>query len=336
MTERLLGGAFGRVLQRPGQGRIPVVLVGGFLGAGKTTLLRALLRTAAGRGSALVVNEFGAVGIDDALLRAGSERAVLLGNGCLCCVVQSDLQRTLRELFADRAAGRVGGFERVIVELSGLADPGGVLQTFAADRALQQHYALASVVTVVDAAAALSTAAPEWTRQVALADRLVFTKADLVSPQTLAAAQALAARVNPAAPMLVARDGVADPAFLLAAGAADWSAALRCEAAGHSAGIDSFVLTWEAPLTWADFALAMRTLTDLRGAALLRVKGFVNVAGEAGPLLVQFVQHLAPPPEQLAAWPDQDRRTRLVFITRGLARDKVEGLFAAMFAMGSS
>lgn len=323
--------AFGRVSARPGQGRLPVVLVTGFLGAGKTTLIRALLQTEPGRGSALIVNEFGEIGIDDVLLRSGSERTVLLGNGCVCCVTQSDLQRTLRALFTDRATGRVPNFARVIIETSGLADPAALLQTFAADRALAQHYALSAVIAVVDAATALQTASPEWTRQVMLADRIVLTKADLVDAAEL---QNVLDRIAAMTPATVARaeGGLIDPAFLLAHGALGWQ---HCDGPtlGHAQAYTSFVLTYEQPLNWAAFAQAMRTLADLRGTDLLRVKGFLNIEGR--PVLVQFVQHLAHPPEQLADWPDADRRTRLVFITCGLARPQVQALLDAVFALAS-
>src|SRR5436853_3679622 len=142
---------FGRRLRRPRGARIPVTVVTGFLGSGKTTLIRELLRTPEGANTAIVINEFGEVGIDDALLRTSSDATVLLGNGCLCCAVRTDLQETLRMLFADRTRGAVPSFQRVIIETSGLADPGPVLQTFASDRALAGEFHLQGLVTVVDA-----------------------------------------------------------------------------------------------------------------------------------------------------------------------------------------
>ena len=157
-----------------------MTIVTGFLGAGKTTLIRALLDSPAGANTAVVVNEYGEIGIDNALLRASSDATVLLGNGCVCCLMRSDLQESLRTLFADRARGAVPSFERVIIETSGLADPGPVLQTFASDRALGEEFHLQALVTVVDApdGAGNLAASPEARQQVALADRIVLTKTD--------------------------------------------------------------------------------------------------------------------------------------------------------------
>src|SRR5229473_4173791 len=154
MTDPFAGSdasPFGRRQRRPRGARIPVTVVTGFLGAGKTTLIRALLDRPEGANTAVVVNEFGEVGIDHALLRSSSDTTVLLGNGCLCCAVRSDLEETLRTLFADRARGAVPSFERVVIETSGLADPGPLLQTFATDRALGREFHLQALVTVVDA-----------------------------------------------------------------------------------------------------------------------------------------------------------------------------------------
>src|ERR1700733_9743985 len=180
---------FGRAQRRPRGSRIPVSIVTGFLGAGKTTLIRALLQSPEGANTAIVVNEYGEIGIDNALLRASSDATVLLGNGCVCCMARSDLQETLRTLFADRARGAVPSFARVIIETSGLADPGPLLQTFASDRALRQAVHLQALITVIDApnGARNLALAPEAREQIALADRIILTKTDLADPAELIA-----------------------------------------------------------------------------------------------------------------------------------------------------
>src|SRR5438874_2070415 len=214
MSDPFAGGEalpFGRRRRRPRGGRIPVTVVTGFLGAGKTTLIRELLGRPEGANTAVVINEYGEEGIDHALLRASSDATVLLGNGCLCCTVRTDLQESLRTLFADRARGAVPSFRRVIIETSGLADPGPVLQTFASDRALGQEFHLQSLVTVVDALAGAGNLArmPEARHQAALADRMVLTKTDLADN---AAVEGLTAHIRDltAAPIATAINGRVD------------------------------------------------------------------------------------------------------------------------------
>src|SRR5438067_7626380 len=326
---------FGRRQRRARGARIPVTVVTGFLGSGKTTLIRELLSRPEGADTAVVVNEFGEVGIDNALLRASSDATVLLGNGCVCCTVRTDLQESLRTLFAERARGAVPSFRRVIIETSGLADPGPVLQTFASDRALGQEFHLQSLVTVVDALAGAGNLArmPEARHQAALADRVVLTKPDLADN---AAVENLTAQLHEitAAPIATAINGAVDAAFLLDEPpdlpARDLS---HDHAHAHSDGIDSFVLEFPAPLPWPVFEQAMAVLTALRGPDLLRVKGLVAVEGCRGPVVVHAVQHVAHRPVELEDWPDGDRRSRLVFITRNLPRAVIEALFAAIGAV---
>jgi len=325
---------FGRAQRRPRGAKLPVSIVTGFLGAGKTTLIRALLDSPEGANTAVVVNEFGEIGIDNALLRASSEATVLLGNGCVCCLARSDLQETLRTLFADRARGAVSSFERVIIETSGLADPGPLLQTFASDRALGQEFHLQAMVTVIDApnGARNLASAPEAREQVALADRIVLTKSDLADPTDLVAQL----RGLTAAPIEHAVGGAIDPSYLL-----DERLALPVaipphdHAHAHSHGIETFALTFDRPLNWPAFEQAMVVLTTLRGADLLRVKGIVAVEGVTGPVVVHAVQHTAHRPIELQAWPDDDHSSRLVFITRGIGKAAVENLLAAVAAVAA-
>jgi G3E family GTPase len=326
---------FGRRRKRPRGPRLPVVVVTGFLGSGKTTLIRALLDKPEGAGTAVVVNEYGDIGIDHALLRSSSDATVLLGNGCLCCNVRSDLQETLRELFADRARGAVPSFERVLIETSGLADPGPVLQTFATDRALGREFHLQALICVVDAVAGMTNLEemPEARRQAALADRVVVSKSDLAEPGAAELLIAQIAALNPA-PIGIARNGEIEPAFLL-----DEPPVVRDNfelgRTAHTHGLSSFSLVFDEPLSWPAFEQAMAVLAALRGSDLLRVKGLLAVAECRGPVVVHFVQHVAHPPIELEEWPDEDRRSRLIFITRGLARAAVAQLFAGIAAVAA-
>jgi G3E family GTPase len=329
-------GPFGRRLKHPRGARIPVTIVTGFLGAGKTTLVGRFLSTPEGRGTAVVVNEFGAVGIDDALLRASTDEVTLLGNGCLCCTTRTDLQVTLRALVADRETGKLPRFERIVIETSGLADPGPILQTFATDRALGGEFFVEVAVAVIDASNGLATLGwcAEARKQAILADTLVISKTDLCAPEATAQLRDRLAELNPRAAIHIAIDGALDPHCLIEAStSAPQSHAGLVAEAGHSDGISSFVLRETAPLAWQPFERTMETLIALRGSDLLRVKGFLNVAGCGGPVLVQIVQHLAHPPLELAAWPTADHTSRLVFITRDITQEQVSSLLRAVHAL---
>jgi G3E family GTPase len=331
-------GPFGRRVKRERGARIPVSVVTGFLGAGKTTLVRRFLASPEGHGTAVIVNEFGAVGLDDVLLRASADETVLLGNGCICCTTRSDLQIALRRLIADRERGVIPHFARVLIETSGLADPGPILQTFATDRALGGEFYLEVVLTVVDAmtGAGNLARAPEARKQVILADRLVLSKTDIADTAAVEELKQNLPRLNPRAPIEVAVNGALDPRHLLEAGTrADGSENSGFVAeAEHTDDIASFVLTDDEPIAWAIFVRSMETLIALRGADLLRAKGLLKVEGCRGPVVVQYVQHLAHPPAELDAWPDDsDQTTQVVFITRNIPERLVRDLFAAVRAL---
>lgn len=327
-------GPFGRRLKRERGARIPVTVVTGFLGAGKTTLIRRFLASPEGQGTAVIVNEFGTVGIDDALMRGAAEQTILLGNGCLCCITRTDLQLALRQLVVDRERGAVPSFSRVVIETSGLADPGPILQTFSTDRALGGEFHVDVLLAVVDAVngqATLETTA-EARKQVILADRFVISKSDLATAADLASLKQRLQKFNPRAAIDVAVGGMLDPERFIAPATAERGGFVA--EAEHSDGISSFVLERQEPIDWPAFSRAMETLIALRGPELLRIKGILNVAGCRGPVVVQYVQHLAHPPAELQSWPeswpDRNRDSRVVFITRNVHEADIRALFAAV------
>jgi G3E family GTPase len=329
-------GLFGRRLKRARGARIPVTVVTGFLGAGKTTLVRRFLESPEGQGTAVIVNEFGTVGIDDALVRDSAEQTVLLGNGCICCITRSDLQLALCQLLIDRERGLVPGFARIVIETSGLADPAPILQTFSTDRALGGEFHIDVLLAVVDAVngeANLKTVA-EARKQVILADRVVISKSDLAGAAEIELLIRHLQDLNPRAAIDVAVSGALAADRLIVPVAAERSSFIA--EAEHSDGISSFVLERWKPMQWPAFTRAMETLIALRGGDLLRVKGILDVAGCQGPVVVQYVQHLAHPPAELQSWPDQNRNSRIVFITRNIAESQVRDLFASVETLANS
>ncbi len=329
-------------------GLIPVSIVTGFLGSGKTTLINRLLKRPEMNRVAVIVNELGEIGVDNDLVEVSSEQMMLLNNGCLCCVLRGDLQETLRDLFVQRRNGEIIDFDRVVIETTGLADPAPVMQTLLTDTLLLEQFRLDCVVTVVDAVNAIGQLGQfqEPLKQTALADRLVITKTDLVTETQLEALSARLRQLNARAPMRVAVDGEIELAYLVDVGLrrtrADveeverWLGTDEHEHGHvHDDAVQSFVLRFEHPMAWESFTQCLDVLTALRGPDLLRVKGLVNVEGKAGPMVVQGVQHLFHPPIELAAWPGEDRSTRLVFITRDIPRQTIADLFAAIGAVGS-
>jgi G3E family GTPase len=323
-------GRFGRRLKRTRGAKVPVTVLTGFLGAGKTTLLKRFLESPEGAGTAVVINEFGTTAIDDALVRSSADQTVLIGNGCLCCVARTDLQDTLRGLLIERERGELPDFKRIVIETSGLADPSPILQTFSTDRALGDAFYLELVLTTADAAAGLETLqwSSEARRQAILADRIVVTKIDIAGAQDADALRARLRALNANAEIIDGVNGAVDPKSITEPG--DGARNNFVAEAEHSDGIASFVLTQDAPMPWPVFSRAMDTLMAMRGPDLLRVKGFLAVDGCTGPVAVQVVQHLAHPPIELLAWPDDNRQSRVVFITKGVTEKAVRDLFQAV------
>jgi len=327
-----------------------VTVITGFLGSGKTTLLNALLARPEAANTAVIINEYGEVGVDHDLVQGITESVTLLDNGCVCCVLRGDLEQALRDLFLARRAGEISSFDRVILETTGLADPAPVMQTLSTDPPLVEHYRLDGVITLVDGVQGSAQLAgmPEAVKQAAVADRIVITKSDLAEQLVIDVLTQELQQINPTARLRVAVAGAVEPDFVLAVGldrarvqpeAVDrWLGPAQDANGGHhhTHNISTFTLWFDRPFERAVFERCIEVLTSLRGADLLRVKGLVNVTDEPGPVVIQGVQHLFHPPVTLAAWPGNDRRTRLVFITRGIKHETVAGLFAAVMAVGTS
>ncbi len=305
---------------------IPVAIVTGFLGSGKTTLIGRILRDPAFARTAVIVNEFGEIGLDHELIASSDETLLALTTGCLCCAVRSDLVATLLDLHRRRAAGEIA-YDRVLIETSGLADPAPILQALMTDRDIVQHHAIDGIVTVVDVLhgeAALDRHA-EARRQVALADTLLLSKTDLAEP--IEALRERLAALNPDATLRAARDIA--PATLFGGTAAAGRFAALPEPAGHNPflraqhtdGIATFTLQRDRPIPALALTLLLEALAEHCGARLLRLKGLVSIEEMPDrPAVIHGVQHVVSPPEFLERWPSADRATRIVFIVQGVPR----------------
>jgi G3E family GTPase len=342
----------------PLAGKLPVSLITGFLGSGKTTLISRLVRHPEMNRVAVVINEVGEIGIDHDLVSQSSENISLLANGCICCSVRTDLQETLRDLFARRQVGEVADFDRVIVETTGLADPAPVIQTLISDTLIGAQFRLDGLVTLVDAVNGLSTldTMPESVKQVAVADRLFISKSDLATPEALSSLQQRLSEINPQARQGLVVQGDLPPSALIGLGLASAragehtlqflgeslsdTASIAAPAgrylgernARHDPSIRTLSLRFQQPFAWSAFSSALDLLTQMRGPDLLRVKGVVNVEGK--PVVVQGVQHLFHPPVELDRWPSDDHDSRLVFITRHMEADVIRRLFEVVGQLG--
>jgi G3E family GTPase len=315
---------------------LPVALVTGFLGSGKTTLISALLAHPDMGETAVLVNELGEVAIDHHLVRRVDERTVVMASGCVCCTLRGDLRDELRDLLARRDRGELAPFRRVVVETTGLADPAPVLSTLLTDPVLRHHYAVEAVVTTADALTGADTLDrhPESVKQAAVADTLLVTKADAAAPAAVAELEARLRALNPLARIRRVSFGAIAPGDLLRGGARTLPPTAVPSTGRHDHGdIRAFSLVLDQPLDWDAFAVWLTMLLHSRGLDVLRVKGLIDV-GEAGPVVLDGVQHVVHRPRHLGAWPDDDRRSRIVFITRGIERDAVLASLEAFAGLG--
>lgn len=325
---------------------IPVTVLTGFLGSGKTTVLNHLLRQPNMEGVAVIINEFGEVGIDHLLTETSQERFALLENGCVCCSVRDDLVQILIELKHQVQTAQIPPIGRILIETTGLADPIPILHTLMVAPDLAGTFSIDGVVTTVDAVNIASSLDrfPEAARQIAVADRILITKSDLIDQATYDVMKRRVAQINPTVSIVKVLEGHIEPELVFQAGmfepdhrsedVAAWFIAAAqpsyhrhgsISRHKHDAGFSSFSLIVREPIRWEAFLRWYNYVVALKGEELLRFKAFLNIADRPeGPVIIHAVQHVLHPPVKMASWPSEDKSSRLVFIVRDISSEAVK------------
>ncbi len=340
----------------------PITVLTGFLGSGKTTLLNHILAQPAMADTAVLINEFGEIGLDHLLVREVQEGVMLLSSGCICCTVQGELVDSLRELYLGRIQGDVPTFDRLVIETTGLADPVPIIAALARDPMFSTWYRLEGIVTTVDGVLADGQLDrhEEAIKQVAVADVILLTKCDLTSTEQLGTIKNRLRQLNPGAQTFDVIQGVIDPGKILKTGIYDpetktdnvsrWINEVAYNKTNshhhnnhenhnyshHDQSISSFVISIKDPVNWKLFSRQLNNVIKEHGTNLLRVKGIINASGSEKPIVVHSVQHIQHTPSYLPEWPDEDQRTRVLFITRDLNETIVENAFSAFLSKEGS
>jgi G3E family GTPase len=337
------------------QSSIPVTVITGFLGSGKTTLLSALLKKPEMSRTAVIINEFGKIGLDHCLIERTEENIIEMQNGCICCTIRGDLLKTLKDLIEKMSQGKITPFDRVVIETTGLANPVPIIHTLMTAPELYEVYTLDGVVTLVDATNGESTfdKHSESVKQAAMAERVIISKADMVDVNAVESLTARIKAINPGVTILNASHGNVDVRELFGLGTYDpynksrdvneW---LKHEAyhshshhhhhhdvTRHSEAIQAFAMRYEKPVNMGAFSFFMELVSAQVGPDLLRMKGIINVQGSDTPAVIHGVQHVFHPVQWLDKWPDEDRDSRLVFITNNIPKENIEGFFRAMMGV---
>jgi len=334
--------------------QIPVTVITGFLGSGKTTLLSSILKKKEMQKTAVIINEFGEIGLDHALIEHTDENIVELQSGCICCTIQGDLNKTLIDLFDKMMNGKVSSFNRILIETTGLANPVPIIHTLMSSIELIRIYSLDGVITVVDSINGEKTLDlhEESLKQLALAEKIILSKTDIVDKDEIKSLVFRIKEINPVSQIIFSKFGnipleeifglsAYDP-YKKSADVKNWLAAEKYkdkkhhhhhDVNRHNENIRAFSMMSENPVNMIAFSFFRDMITAALGANLLRMKGIVNIAGEERPAVIHGVQHIFHPVQWLETWPDNDRRTKLVFITQNIKKEQIEDFFRPLMGL---
>ena len=334
--------------------QIPVTVITGFLGSGKTTLLSSILKKKEMQKTAVIINEFGEIGLDHALIEHTDENIVELQSGCICCTIQGDLNKTLIDLFDKMMNGKVSSFNRILIETTGLANPVPIIHTLMNSIELIRIYSLDGVITVVDSINGEKTLDlhEESLKQLALAEKIILSKTDIVEKDEIKSLVYRIKDINPVSQIIFSKFGNIPLEEIFGLGAYDpykksadvknWLAAEKYkdkkhhhhhDVNRHNENIRAFSMMSENPVNMIAFSFFRDMITATLGANLLRMKGIVNIAGEERPAVIHGVQHIFHPVQWLETWPDNDRRTKLVFITQNIKKEQIEDFFRPLMGL---
>ena len=334
--------------------QIPVTVITGFLGSGKTTLLSSILKKKEMQKTAVIINEFGEIGLDHALIEHTDENIVELQSGCICCTIQGDLNKTLIDLFDKMMNGKVSSFNRVLIETTGLANPVPIIHTLMSSIELIRIYSLDGVITVVDSVNGEKTLDlhEESLKQLALAEKIILSKTDIIDKDEIKSLIYRIKEINPVSQIVYSKFGNIPLEEIFGLGAYDpykksadvknWLAAEKYkdkkhhhhhDVNRHNENIRAFSMMSENPVNMIAFSFFRDMITAALGANLLRMKGIVNIAGEERPAVIHGVQHFFHPVQWLETWPDNDRRTKLVFITQNIKKEQIEDFFRPLMGL---
>ena len=334
--------------------QIPVTVITGFLGSGKTTLLSSILKKKEMQKTAVIINEFGEIGLDHALIEHTDENIVELQSGCICCTIQGDLNKTLIDLFDKMMNGKVSSFNRILIETTGLANPVPIIHTLMSSIELIRIYSLDGVITVVDSINGEKTLDlhEESLKQLALAEKIILSKTDIIDKDEIKSLIYRIKEINPVSQIVYSKFGNIPLEEIFGLGAYDpyrksadvknWLAAEKYkdkkhhhhhDVNRHNENIRAFSMMSENPVNMIAFSFFRDMITAALGSNLLRMKGIVNIAGEERPAVIHGVQHIFHPVQWLETWPDNDRRTKLVFITQNIKKEQIEDFFRPLMGL---